>query len=155
MINKDFFSALEDLAEQKKIDKKYFLDSLEIALTAAYKKNFGEAQAASVELNPEKSTIKVYKYKNIEDLNAYTSLYLISDFLKNNKNYVVTDGWIYKSYSNKGYGILKEKKKCKVSAELCVNDLEYNAKEKRIDIKDFYFSGVPSFSEPSIVTPLK
>ena len=65
MINKDFFSALEDLAEQKKIDKKYFLDSLEIALTAAYKKNFGEAQAASVELNPEKSTIKVYKYKNI------------------------------------------------------------------------------------------
>ncbi len=65
MVNKDFFSALEDLAAEKKIDKNYFIESLEIALTAAYKKNFGEAQSASVELNPEKSTIKVYKYKTI------------------------------------------------------------------------------------------
>lgn len=74
---------------------------------------------------------------------------------KNNKNYVVTDGWIYKSYSNKGYGILKEKKKCKVSAELCVNDLEYNAKEKRIDIKDFYFSGVTILGSEKDGTPIK
>lgn len=65
MVNKDFFNALEDLASEKKIDKNYFIESLEIALTAAYKKNFGEAQSASVELNPEKSTIKVYKYKTI------------------------------------------------------------------------------------------
>ena len=65
MINKDFFNDLEDLAADKKIDKNYFIESLELALTAAYKKNFGEASSASVELNPEKHTIKVYKYKTI------------------------------------------------------------------------------------------
>ena len=74
---------------------------------------------------------------------------------KANKHYVATDGWIYKSYSNKGYGILKEKKKCKVSAELCVNDLEYNAKEKRIDIKDFYFNGVTILGSEKDGTPIK
>ena len=65
MINKDFFSALEDLAAEKKIDKNYFIESLELALTAAYKKNFGEASCATVELNPEKHTIRVYKYKTV------------------------------------------------------------------------------------------
>ncbi len=65
MVNKDFFSALEDLAAEKKIDKEYFISSLEAALTAAYKKNFGEAQSATVELNPEKNSIKVYMYKTI------------------------------------------------------------------------------------------
>ncbi len=65
MINKDFFSALEDLAAEKKIDKDYFIESLELALTAAYKKNFGEASCASVELDPEKHKIRVYKYKNV------------------------------------------------------------------------------------------
>ncbi len=65
MINKDFFSALEELAEMKKIDKAYYIESLELALTAAYKKNFGEASCASVVVDPEKHTIKVYKYKTI------------------------------------------------------------------------------------------
>ena len=59
MTNKDFFSALEDLAAEKKIDKNYFIESLELALTAAYKKNYGEASCAAVELNPEKNSIKV------------------------------------------------------------------------------------------------
>jgi N utilization substance protein A len=65
MTNKDFFNALEDLAAEKKIDKNYFIESLELALTAAYKKNFGEASCATVELNPEKHTIRVYKYKTV------------------------------------------------------------------------------------------
>lgn len=65
MINKDFFSALDDLEKEKKINKEFFIESLEMALTSAYKKNFGEAKSAEVKLNPEKNTIKVYSYKTI------------------------------------------------------------------------------------------
>ena len=68
MINsKDFFLALDQLAQEKKIDKEFFISALESALVSAYKKNFGEARSASVKLNPEKNTIKVYAYKTIVD----------------------------------------------------------------------------------------
>ena len=65
MVNKNFFQALKDLQEQKGIDQDYFIESLESALTSAYKKNFGEAKSAFVKLNPEKNTIKIYSYKTI------------------------------------------------------------------------------------------
>jgi len=65
MVNKDFFLALEDLEREKKINKEFFIEALESALTSAYKKNFGEAKSAKVELNPDKNTIKVYSYKTI------------------------------------------------------------------------------------------
>lgn len=67
MINKDFFQALDDLEAEKKIDKQTFIETLETALTSAYKKMYGEAKSALVKLNPEKSTIKVYSYKTVVD----------------------------------------------------------------------------------------
>lgn len=65
MINKDFFQALNDLQTQKGIDKTYFIEALEAALTSAYKKNFGEAKSAFVKLNPDKHSIKVYSFKTV------------------------------------------------------------------------------------------
>ena len=65
MVNKDFFAALEDLENEKKIKKEFFIEALEAALTSAYKKNFGEAMSAQVKLDPEKATIKVYSYKTV------------------------------------------------------------------------------------------
>lgn len=67
MINKDFFQALDDLETEKNINKEQFIKSLEMALTSAYKKMYGEAKSASVKLNPEKSTIKIYSYKTVVD----------------------------------------------------------------------------------------
>ena len=67
MINKDFFQALDDLQAEKKIDKEVFIQTLETALTSAYKKMYGEAKSAMVKLNPEKNTIKIYSYKTIVD----------------------------------------------------------------------------------------
>lgn len=67
MINKDFFQALEDLQAEKKIDKDAFIQTLETALTSAYKKMYGEAKSALVKLNPEKNTIRIYSYKTIVD----------------------------------------------------------------------------------------
>ncbi len=67
MINKDFFQALEDLETEKKINKDTFIETLETALASAYKKMYGEAKNASVKLNPEKCTIKIYSYKTVVD----------------------------------------------------------------------------------------
>lgn len=65
MINKDFFQALDELEAQKKINKEQFLETLEAALTSAYKKMYCEAKNALVKLNPEKNTIKIYSYKTV------------------------------------------------------------------------------------------
>ena len=65
MISKDFFNALNDLQEQKNINKEEFIKILESALTSAYKKNFGEAKSAFVKMLPEKNMIKIYAYKTI------------------------------------------------------------------------------------------
>ncbi len=67
MINKDFFQALEDLETEKKINKETFIETLEQALTSAYKKMYGEAKSAMVKLSPEKNTIRVFSYKTIVD----------------------------------------------------------------------------------------
>ena len=65
MTNKDFFQALEDLEREKNINAEQFIESLESALTSAYKKVYGEAKSALVKLNPEKATIKIYSYKTV------------------------------------------------------------------------------------------
>jgi len=67
MISKDFFQALDDFEKERKISKDEFVKALEVALTSAYKKHIGEAKLASVKLNPEKNTIKVYSYKEIKE----------------------------------------------------------------------------------------
>lgn len=68
MINKDFFLALDELEKQKGIKKEFFIETLESALVAAYKKNFGEAKSVLVKLNPDKNTIKVYAYKTVAEV---------------------------------------------------------------------------------------
>ena len=78
MVNKDFFKALEDLETERKIDKDTFVQTLETALTSAYKKMYGEAKSAMVKLYPEKNTIRIYSYKtiveNVEDEDKEISL---------------------------------------------------------------------------------
>lgn len=68
MISKDFFQALDDLERERKISKESFVKALETALTSAYKKHIGEAKLASVKLNPEKNTIRVYSYKEVKEV---------------------------------------------------------------------------------------
>ncbi len=65
MTNKDFFQALEELEVTKKINAQQLIETLENALTSAYKKMYGEAKSAFVKLVPEKNTIKIYSYKTV------------------------------------------------------------------------------------------
>ena len=92
MVNKDFFQALDELEAEKKINKEQFIETLETALTSAYKKMYGEAKSAMVKLIPEKNTIKIYSYKtvvdNVEDEDKQISL---EDAKKIKKSYELGD----------------------------------------------------------------
>lgn len=68
MTNKDFFLALDELEKLRGIKKEFFIETLETALVAAYKRNFGEARNVQVKLNPDKNTIKVIAYKLVVDV---------------------------------------------------------------------------------------
>lgn len=57
------------------------------------------------------------------------------------KTYCEVDGYIYEEYS-KAAEILERENECSVSVELSIRELSYNAKEKYLDIEDFWFSGV-------------
>ena len=65
MVNKDFFLALEELVNEKRIDKQVLLDALEAGLASAYKKEYGDGRGVIVKLNPEKATIQVFAYRTV------------------------------------------------------------------------------------------
>lgn len=92
MVNKDFFKALDELEQEKKIDKETFIKTLETALTSAYKKMYGEAKSAMVKLYPERNTIRIYSYKTVaaevEDEDKQISL---EEARKLKKSYKVGD----------------------------------------------------------------
>ncbi|HHX93918.1 MAG TPA: transcription termination/antitermination protein NusA [Tenericutes bacterium] len=56
----EFLKALEEVAEEKKIDKEYILSAMVLALTSAYKKNFVQATNVRVDINSETGEIKVF-----------------------------------------------------------------------------------------------
>ena len=104
MINKDFFLALEELEQQKKINKEQFIETLETALTSAYKKMYGEAKNALIKLNPDRNTIKIYSYKRVveavEDDDKEISL---EDARKLKKSYQVGDS-VVEEETTKDFG---------------------------------------------------
>ena len=65
MINKDFYAALEEICESKGIERQVFLDTLENALTSAYKKHAKDACNVVIKYNEEKCAIKFYAVKTI------------------------------------------------------------------------------------------
>lgn len=59
----------------------------------------------------------------------------------NGKTYVVVNGYIFEDYS-KAADILRRDGEASCSVELSIRDLSYDAKEKVLNIEDFWFSGV-------------
>ena len=92
MVNKDFFQALEELETSKKINAQQLIDTLESALTSAYKKMYGEAKSAQVKLNPEKCTIKIYSYKTVvEEVENIDKEITLEDAKKIKNSYKIGD----------------------------------------------------------------
>ena len=66
MINKDFFAALDELETERGIKKEVFIDALQNALAAAYRKQYvGKNGKVEVRLNPEKGTIRFFAQRTV------------------------------------------------------------------------------------------
>lgn len=57
------------------------------------------------------------------------------------KTYLCVNGYLFEEYTEAA-NILRREKECFVSVELCIRELSYDAKEKYLDLEDFYFSAV-------------
>lgn len=65
-LNADFMRALNDIAEQKGIDKEVVLEALQAGLVSAYKKNYNTtSENFKVDLNRKTGEIKVYIQKDV------------------------------------------------------------------------------------------
>lgn len=62
---KVFLAALEELERTKGLSQESLLETVEQALLAAYKKNFGEEENVEVEINRTTGEIKVYEIKTV------------------------------------------------------------------------------------------
>ena len=63
--NKELIMALDELEKERGISKDYLLESLEVALVAAYKKNFDSAETVKVEIDSKTGEIHVYAQKEV------------------------------------------------------------------------------------------
>lgn len=61
----EFFSALNELEKDMKIDKDLMISTLEAGLASAFKKDSGESRAVSVYINPENESIRFYAYYKV------------------------------------------------------------------------------------------
>lgn len=64
---KVFLQALDELEKEKGIEKEKLLETVETALLAAYKKNYGDDSNAKVEINRKSGEVKVFTVKMIVD----------------------------------------------------------------------------------------
>ena len=67
MDNKKFKAAVDLLVKEKGIDEDTIYEAMELALTAAYKKNYNSLANVRVDLNRETGEIKVYSFKTVVD----------------------------------------------------------------------------------------
>ncbi len=65
MNGKDFIKAVDNIVKEKGIKPDVVFEAMELALTAAYKKNFDGDQNVKVEINRDNGIIKVYSYRTI------------------------------------------------------------------------------------------
>ena len=104
MENREFFAALTDLVKEKGISQEAFIQTLENALSSAYKKQFEGGAEVAVTLDAEKGTIECkatrYVVEEVEDKDKEISL---EDAQMLNPNYQVGDT-IVKVFIPKDFG---------------------------------------------------
>ena len=61
----EFFSALEDLSRERRINKNVLFSAIESALISAYKKNFGKNANVRAAIDPEKGQVEVLSRKTV------------------------------------------------------------------------------------------
>lgn len=93
-MNTEFMQALNELVRDRGIDKDVLLETIEQALTSAYKKNFGSAQNVRIDMNRETGDIKVYSQRVVVDESDLYDNFLeieLSEARKINQSYELGD----------------------------------------------------------------
>ena len=87
-----FLEALDELEKEKGISKEKLFETIESAIFAAYKKNFGEDKNVKVEIDRSEGNIIVYGIKtvveNVEDEAMEISLADAASFVKGRKGVI-------------------------------------------------------------------
>ncbi len=65
MDGKAFLKAVNNLSEEKGIDKEIIYSAMELALTSAYKKNYHSLSNVRVDINKKTGEIKIYSFKTV------------------------------------------------------------------------------------------
>jgi N utilization substance protein A len=68
LMNPEFIAALDKIQEEKQIDKEDLIDAIEVAITTAYKKNYGSAQNVEISVDRINGDIQVYAMKEIVEI---------------------------------------------------------------------------------------
>ncbi len=63
----EFFSALDALSKERRIDKQRLFNAIEQALMSAYKKNFGKNANVRASIDPQKGTVEVLSRKIVAE----------------------------------------------------------------------------------------
>lgn len=93
-MNEELLKALEELCEERGLEKDVILDALEAALVAAYKRNFNSAQNVAVQLDRTTGSIGVFTQKNVVEEEDYVDPQeeiLLEDAKKISGNFNVGD----------------------------------------------------------------
>lgn len=93
-MNEELLKALEELCEERGLEKDVILDALEAALVAAYKRNFNSAQNVAVQLDRVTGNIQVFTQKNVVEEEDYVDPQeeiLLEDAKKISGNFNVGD----------------------------------------------------------------
>ena len=61
----EFFSALDAMAKERRINKEVLFSAIESALISAYKKNFGKNANVRAVIDPQKGQVEVYSRKTV------------------------------------------------------------------------------------------
>ena len=64
-MNTEFFTALDMLQKEKGIPPEYMYEKIEAALTAAYKKEYGNNTNVRVVIDPVKKDVRLYQQKEV------------------------------------------------------------------------------------------
>lgn len=114
----------------------------------------GQWQFYSHNMHEDENGEIVYDEKPVGIIPESCNAQLVYDEEKK-KTYCEVDGYIFEEYS-KAAEILQREEECSVSVELSIRALSYNAKDRYLDIEDFFFSGVTILGktpEGNIVNP--
>ena len=95
-MNKEFIKAIDELEKEKEISKDILIESIEIALVSAYKKNYGTSQNVRVVIDRDEGDIDVFMKRNIveEVVDDLTEI-SIADALEIDPRYTVGDAIEY------------------------------------------------------------